>query len=159
MLREWARAMVSDFVVYSLYNLIVLITVRWNHSGKQSPAYTDIWCNESQVFCCSSSSFRLYIHSGSHTFIGRINIDIFLSNPFQLRFYCSDTILSSIIAYYSASFSRSDRCTFTSYEHALKASSIPQVCRNPPWNSERAIVWASSWRNGVCPWHSTSCWW
>jgi hypothetical protein len=42
MLREWARAMVSDFVVYSLYNLIVLITVRWNHSGKQSPAYTDI---------------------------------------------------------------------------------------------------------------------
>lgn len=141
MMKEWARAMVRDLVsLYTPYysNLIVLITVRRNHVVKRSPTFTDVRSNKSQVFGCSMSSSHFYIHSGSCTFtVGRIGIGIDFTNPFQLRIYCSDTILSeSSFAYYSNPFpnrdSKSDHfftnSTFADYEHTLKAFSFPQVC-------------------------------
>src|ERR1700733_2784536 len=44
MMKEWARAMVSNNIVYffDCHNLIILIAVRWNHGIKQPPKYTDI---------------------------------------------------------------------------------------------------------------------
>ena len=147
------------------YELTVLITVQQDHSIEQPTSYTNIWLNELNVFYQSGLLFCIciYLTSKSHTLVRPINIGVFLTNPFQLHFYCSDSIASSNIASYHSNLRyncfRVFDSTITCHEHTLKASLIPWACQNSPWYSECTIIWMMSWEDGIWPQHSASCRW